>query len=286
MSVRLYFGLPGSGKTTLMSAIALEGCKKPNFNVYCNVPLNIPKVIPITNDMVGKFNLHDGLILIDEATIFADSRKFKSFSDDLVKLFVMHRHFKVDIYLFLQNYSRTDLTIRMLADKVFWVRKLGPISMAVEIPMDVFIPKKDVSDNNGTAGEIVNGYYRPPIWSYIFAKKIWRKKYYPYFDSFNTYHLPELPDELLKHNPETCPQTNPDYEMDARKVKLLIKHFEDMDLPSPDEQLVDVNGEIQADFGQIPQETPEDPLPNLFYRQLEEESNPSRKKANKSVKRK
>lgn len=222
MSIRLYFGLPGSGKTTLLAKHALEYSKKPNFNVYCNIPLNIPKVIPIKNDQVGKFNLHDGVVLIDEATIFADSRNFKSFSSDLVKLFAMHRHFHLDFELWLQNYNRTDLTIRMLADKVFWVRKFGGITCSIEIPMSVFIPRKDVSDEQGTAGEIVNGYYRPPFWGYIFAEKIIRKKYYPYFDSFETYYLPELPDDQLAHNPETSPKTNVNFEMDEEKLARLI----------------------------------------------------------------
>lgn len=227
MSIRLYFGLPGAGKTTLLTAHALKYCKKHNFNVYSNIPLNIPKVIPIKNEDIGHYNLHDGVILIDEATIFADSRNFKTFSSELVKLFCLHRHFRLDIELYLQNYNRTDLTIRMLADKVYWIRKLGGITMSVEIPMDVFIPKKEVSDDTGQAGEIVNGYYRPHILTYIFCEKIIRKKYYPFFDSFSTYHLPELPDELLKHNPETCPQTNPDFSMDEEKMLKLVKAFEE-----------------------------------------------------------
>lgn len=225
MSIRLYFGLPGSGKTTLLAAHALKYSKKHNFNVYANIPLNIPSVIPIENDMVGKYNLHDGVILIDEATIFADSRNFKSFSADLVKLFCLHRHFKLDIELYLQNYSRTDLTIRMLADKVFWIRKFGGVSCAVEIPMSVFIPKRDVADDTGQAGEIVNGYYRPPWIYYLTCEKIRRKKYYPFFDSFSTYHLPDLPDELLRHNMETCPHTNPDYDIDEQKLRILVDHF-------------------------------------------------------------
>lgn len=242
MSIELYFGLPGSGKTTLLAAKALQYCKIPNFNVYCNIPLNIPKVIPIKNEMIGKFNLHDGVVLIDEATIFADSRNFKSFSSELVKLFCLHRHFKLNIILFLQNYSRTDLTIRMLADKVFWVRKFGGLTAAVEIPMSVFIPKKDVSDNSGQAGEIVNGYYRPPWYNYLFAKWIIRKKYYPYFDSFETYYLPELPDDLLKHNPETAPHTNVDYEMDAEKVGALVAALQDrFDLELEDDAIAPVD---------------------------------------------
>lgn len=236
MSIRLYFGLPGSGKTTLLAKHALEYSKKQNFNVYSNVDLNIPSVIPITNDQIGKYRMSNGVILIDEATLFADSRQFKSFSTDLVKLFCLHRHLRLDIECYLQQYNRTDLTIRMLADKVFWVRKFGGLTCSVEIPMSVFIPKKDVSDQTGTAGEIVNGYYRPPFWSYVFCEKIIRKRYYPYFDSFDTrdFNLPDLPEDQLKHNLETFPHQNPDYEVDEQKLKALVEHFKVVGLPDPD----------------------------------------------------
>lgn len=246
--IRTYFGLPGSGKTTLMASHALKYTKRKDFNVYCNVPLNIPKVIPIDDKKhIGKYRLHDGVILIDEATVFADSRKFKDFSDDLVKLFCYHRHFRLDIELYSQGYDRLDKTIRTLTDKVYWIRKVGGFTFSVNVPMDVFIPKRDVADEQGTAGEIVNGYYRPSLWSYLFCEKIWRRKYYPYFDSFNTYDLPELPDELLRHNLDTC-NTNVDYDVDEIQLKKLIKHFEELTLPSPDDELVDISGTSQVVF--------------------------------------
>lgn len=246
MSIRLYFGLPGSGKTTLLSKHALQYSKKKNFNVYSNVPLNIPKVIPIDNDMIGKYKMYDGVIMVDEATLFADSRNFKSFSSALVTLFCLHRHLHLDIELYLQNYNRTDLTIRMLADKVFWIRKFGGMTWSVEIPMSVFIPKKDIADDTGQAGEIVNGYYRPPFWSYLFCEKFFRKRYYPYFDSFDTSafdQLPELPEELLRHNPETSPYSNNNYEDDLEKAGELFFQLQErwnldldpdhLDLPEP-----------------------------------------------------
>lgn len=228
MAIRLYFGLPGAGKTTLLTAHALKYSKRKNFNVYSNVRLNIAKVIPIENEQIGKFNLHDGVILIDEGTIFADSRKFKTFADDLVKFFVMHRHFRLDLEIFLQNYNRTDLTIRMLADKVYWIRKVGGLTFSVNIPMSVFIPRRETSDTSGQAGEIENGYYRPPWYAYLFCEKIRRKRYYDFFDSFECYRLPDLSDDQLKHNMDTYPQTNPDYEMDSKKMALLLSRFYEM----------------------------------------------------------
>ena len=75
----LYFGLPGTGKTTILAKHAKEYLEKGIYkHVYCNIPLMIPGVIPIENGDIGKFDISDGVILIDEGTLFADSRDFKT----------------------------------------------------------------------------------------------------------------------------------------------------------------------------------------------------------------
>ena len=91
MSVRLTFGLPGCGKSTDIAAQAYKfiyGTKlerlfglKRYKNVYCNIDLAIDGVIKIDNDCVGKYMLEDCAILIDEATLFADSRGWKVFDE-------------------------------------------------------------------------------------------------------------------------------------------------------------------------------------------------------------
>lgn len=70
MAVSLYFGLPGCGKTTLLSKLALDGLNDPRYqNVYVNIHLNIPGVTYIDNECIGKYEIADGLLLIDEASI-------------------------------------------------------------------------------------------------------------------------------------------------------------------------------------------------------------------------
>lgn len=197
MSVSLYFGLPGCGKTTLMTKRAIEAVRSKRYNnVYCNVRIAVPGVTFIDNDCIGKFNLCDAKILIDEATLFADSRDFKNFGKDRLTYFLEHRHYNVDIELFTQQWDGVDRKIRVITDRVYYVFKdklLGYwFTSYYRIPYGIIIPnpKKDSSEK---LGEIVQGYCKPSLFQRIFCHKIFRPKYYKYFDSWERPELPELP---------------------------------------------------------------------------------------------
>ena len=95
MAVSLYFGLPGAGKTTMMVYLALKGIKSQRYRyIYCNVHIAVPGVTYIDNECIGKYDLSDCLILVDEATLFADSRDFKNFGKDKINYFLENRHYK------------------------------------------------------------------------------------------------------------------------------------------------------------------------------------------------
>lgn len=105
MSVSLYFGLPGAGKTTLMCYKAIKGVKSKRYRfVYGNVRMMIDGYTYIDNDCIGQYDLSDCLLLIDEATLFADSRAYKSFGKDKLEYFLEHRHYNADICLFTQQW--------------------------------------------------------------------------------------------------------------------------------------------------------------------------------------
>lgn len=198
--VSLFFGLPGSGKTTILASIAYREVNKLNSkysHVYTNVRLSIPGVTYIDNDCIGKYDLSDCLLLIDEATLFADSRSYKEFDKGKLLYFLEHRHFRSDIYLFTQQWDGVDRKIRVITDRVYYVFKgliTGHwISKYYRIPYGILIPDKKNSSEK--LGEIIQGYCKPDFFTRIFCKKVFRKKYYKFFDSFEKPYLPPLPDD-------------------------------------------------------------------------------------------
>lgn len=190
--VSLYFGLPGHGKTTVLAALAYKAIRKHEYeNVYSNVPLNLPGVTYIDNDCIGQFELANCLLLIDEGTLFADSRAFRSFDKGKMEYFLLHRHRRADIVIFTQQWDALDRKIRCITDRVYYVRKgwlLGRwITSMYRVPYGILFPDGDKK------GEIVQGYEKPPFLNRLFARRLYRPKYYQYFDSFALDPLPALP---------------------------------------------------------------------------------------------
>jgi len=210
MAVCLYFGLPGCGKTTMMTALALKAVKEKKYeNIYCNVHIAVPGVTYIDNECIGTYDLRNALILIDEATLFADSRDFKNFSKDKITYFLEHRHFNVDIVLFTQQWDGVDRKIRVITDRVYYVYKgklLGRwFTRCYRIPYGIIIPdpKKDSSEK---LGEIVQGYAKPPALVRLFSPWLYRPRYYKYFDSWERPQLPALPDRYKPYQPIQLPK--------------------------------------------------------------------------------
>lgn len=196
--VSLYFGLPGAGKTTLMCHLAKKGLKNKKYKyVYGNVKMNLDGYIYIDNECIGKYDLSDCLILIDEATLFADSRDYKNFGKDKLEYFLEHRHYNADICLFTQQWDGVDRKIRVITDRVyyvfkgFWTRKW--ISTYYRIPYGIIIPDPKKDKGSEKLGDIIQGYCKPNVFVRLFAPKLYRPAYYKYFDSWEHRELPKLP---------------------------------------------------------------------------------------------
>lgn len=196
MSVSLYFGLPGAGKTTMMCYIMRKSIRSKRYeNVYSNVHTTLPGVTYIDNDYVGRYDIRNALLCIDEATLFADNRSHKNFPPHLVSFFLLHRHYNVDIVLFTQQWDGVDKKIRVITDRVYYVYKglfTGRfITRAYRVPYGIIIP--DRKDDTSKLGEIVQGYCKPNILLRLFGPWVFRPCYYKYFDSWEAPQLPPLP---------------------------------------------------------------------------------------------
>lgn len=224
MAISLFFGLPGCGKTTWLTKLALDAVQKGKYQyVYTNVHLNIPGVTIIDNECIGQYELENCLLLIDEATLFADSRDFKNFSKGRLEYFLEHRHRCADIVLFTQQWDGVDRKIRVITDRVYYVYKgliLGHwFSSCWQVPYGILFP--DPKKTGEKLGEIVQGYSKPNFFVRLFAKRIFRPRYYKYFDSWELEKLPPLPAKY-KPNEESF-YTRPVYGAWMQSMKRLHK---------------------------------------------------------------
>lgn len=231
MAVSLYFGLPGCGKTTMLAKMAYDAVRHGKYNnVYTNVELNIPGVTYIDNDCIGTYELRDCLLLIDEATLFADSRDYKKFSKGRLEYFLKHRHRNADIALFTQQWDGVDRKIRTITDRVYYIKKgvlLGHwISSCYRIPYDIIIPDPKKAAGGEKLGEIIQGYCKPPWFVRLFCQRVYRPRYYRYFDSWELAPLDKLPSQYapVQHDEFSRPIAVRWYRTTARFVRKSRHH--------------------------------------------------------------
>lgn len=184
--LEIYFGNPGSGKTTFAMRLIKESRMTYKF-------ANFENDLCPTVDLLylGHWTFPpDSLIVIDEAGIEYNNRKFKTFDQATIKWFKYHRHQRCRVVILSQSYDDMDITLRRLADKYFHMRKLGPFTLIRRIRKFVTINEYD--------RQIIDGYeFYKLIWRFIPIFKIkdaaricLRSKYYKYFDSFSPLPVP------------------------------------------------------------------------------------------------
>lgn len=196
--IKMYFGLPGSGKTTLAVKHAYDAIKSEKYprGVYSNFPIDIKGVTLIKNDDIGKYDLDYALILIDEASVYADNRGFKNFDKYKIDYFLLHRHHHNDINLYTQGYNAVDKKIRSVTDRLYWIRKLPFrrwITKAYRIPYGIGFTATSENGHSAEYGDICEGYRKPSMLSRLFAEKCVRRRYYKYFDSWDCQSFETLP---------------------------------------------------------------------------------------------
>lgn len=184
--VKLFFGPPGCGKSCHTAYIAYKNHKK-GIKTYCNYPVEGTFLFDPQTDL-GKYDMSDCDIIIDEASIEFHARKFKTFGDILIEFFKKNRHYKVrDIYIYSQGWDDIDKVIRILAVRLYVMRRISKhITMYRRI-------SRNYGRIDKLTEQIVDGYGYVPF----STRFIWLPKYWNMFDSFEHKELPQKEFEYI-----------------------------------------------------------------------------------------
>lgn len=185
-----FFGLPGCGKSTFLAKMAKQYQRK-GYRVFCMKDSPVDGCFLLDWDDLGRYDVSNSVILIDEISLLADNRDYKSFSKAIKQFMILHRHYHCDIVWFTQQYDGLDRKIRELTTCLYYVRSLGHLSYAVRIDRFITVDKESM--------QILVGYKLSNIIRCLFAwlngclKVVYRPRYYKYFDSFDAPKLPTKP---------------------------------------------------------------------------------------------
>ena len=147
--LNVYFGVPGSGKTTFAAYLTrwalhenalIRFCRrhgnpltrlilnskylKRRISVYSNVPITGAYRLDAKVD-IGHYMIEDAKIIIDEAGIEYNNRNYKSFPQEAIYFYKYHRHYRVSVDVFSQSYEDMDVTRLYHLDDALLSARLG-----------------------------------------------------------------------------------------------------------------------------------------------------------------
>lgn len=221
--IAIYFGSPGAGKTTLACRLIKQSRRRYAYT-FCDFGCKIADFDNVDLTGLGKWTFPpNSLLVCDEAGITYNSRKFKTMPQETIKWYKLHRHYGVDCIMMSQSWEDMDITMRRLADRLYYIRKFGPFTLIRRVYKRVTIDEK--------TEQIIDGYKMvslvylllKPLYylSYLFfglgffikmlfprfdeVSLVWRRPYYKYFD---THAAPELPVPADYHVPPNFLRSN------------------------------------------------------------------------------
>ena len=190
--IRVFFGNPGCGKTTTAVRNLKKMILKKEYDRYfTNFESAVSEFVDLKD--LGKWTFPEhSYLCIDEAGIEYNSRKYKSLSQDTIAWLKLHRHYRVDVDVISQSWEDMDITIRRLADQLWYLKHLGCFTFVRRIYKRVGIDKE--------THQIVDFYEFGSIITrflpFPFHRKNWylvfRPFHYKQFDSFSKMYLPEI----------------------------------------------------------------------------------------------
>lgn len=162
--ITVCFGSPGAGKTTLACREILKSQKEYRYT-FANFGCTCADFDNVSLADLGNWTFPRGsFIAIDEAGIEYNNRKFKTLSQKTIEWFKLHRHYGCDIEVYSQSWEDMDITLRRLADRLYYIRRLGPFTLKRRVFKRVTINKE--------TEQIIDGYRMVPM-IYLLLKPIY-----------------------------------------------------------------------------------------------------------------
>ena len=181
-SVSIWFGVPGSGKTTMASLLA-RSSRKFGYNVLSNFELKDAYRLEVTD--LGKYDMSFGgegcHVLLDEGQLDFDNRNYMNFAKSSAPMyFSLHRHMNNRVDVFSQGYD-IDKRIRDRcgSNGLFYLKRF-PIKGFVyyrHIKKVLFINKDDK--------QMIDGFEFQGLPRIIYSRGVW--------SSFDTLDLSMCP---------------------------------------------------------------------------------------------
>lgn len=205
--LNVYFGVPGSGKTTFAAYLAREAGRQSRVITLCQKhpckltdrilssrcfkrPIPVWSNVPITgsfaldpNKDIGRHMMVGGKVIIDEAGIEYNNRAHKTFPPAAIYWYKYHRHYECSVDVFSQSHEDMDVTLRRLAQNYYVVKK----SLLPKFIVVKRIRRKIGIDEN--THQIIDKYYMGfPIidTKWVFSPPLWKL-----FNSFSRKELKE-----------------------------------------------------------------------------------------------
>ena len=190
-----YFGVPGVGKTTILTKIAMKELnriakgKSKYTAVYTN--FECAGCYKISFADLENYKIYRGLILLDELMLDADNRNFKSFPLGIRDFLTLHRKLFCDIVYVTQAYDKVDTKIRALTQDLWYMeRSVVPLLAEFTVARRIF-RTISITELNG---ELVMGYRFANFIEKLFTSNrqiLFRRPLYKFFNSYDEGNLKE-----------------------------------------------------------------------------------------------
>lgn len=207
----IYFGSPGCGKSTLATRLVKKANKK-GLTTATNFGCSCADYDNVSLDGLGGWTFDKNtFVCIDESGIEYNNRSYKTFPKSAIKWYKKHRHYlgeRASVALFSQSWEDTEITLRRLADRLYYVRKFGPFTLVQRVYKKCTVDKQTEQIIDGYKminkaflllkpfyyasyllfglGYVVKAIFPQFADVYVFLRR-------PYYKYFNTHDVDDIP---------------------------------------------------------------------------------------------